>query len=280
METDTITAGPSPANLILLFTLAAIAVMMLLEALLPRRQLGQNMLWRWSNNFSLASLTWIVSALCSAAVVVYLAKWTGDRQFGLIPYLGAGPVAGFLALLVVTQFIGYWVHVAFHKVPWLWPIHAIHHSDVDVDVSTSYRHHPLEPLLSLPLVAPAVLLLGATPEAAVGYKLFEVTITLFSHSNVRLPEALDRQLRRIVLTPDFHRLHHCAEPRYTNSNYGSVVPWFDYLFGTASARPYAEQESMLLGLEYLRKSRDGRLDRLVTAPFHWKQATEPGPDRP
>ena len=159
------------------------------------------MLWRWSNNFSLASLTWFVSALCSAAVVVYLAKWTGDRQFGLIPYLGAGPVAGFLALLVVTQFIGYWVHVAFHKVPWLWPIHAIHHSDVDVDVSTSYRHHPLEPLLSLPLVAPAVLLLGATPEAAVGYKLFEVAVTLFSHSNVRLPEALDLQLRRLCSPP-------------------------------------------------------------------------------
>ena len=83
-----------------------------------------------------------------------------------------------------------------------------------------------------------------------------------------------------MLTPDFHRLHHCAEVRYTNSNYGSVVPWFDYLFGTASARPYAEQESMVLGLEYLRESRDSRLDRLVTAPFHWKQATQPGPDRP
>jgi sterol desaturase/sphingolipid hydroxylase (fatty acid hydroxylase superfamily) len=143
-----------------------------------------------------------------------------------------------------------------------------------------YRHHPLEPLVGLLLVAPAIVTLGVGLEVAVGFKLFEVAITLFSHSNVRVPEALDRQMRRLILTPGFHRLHHCAEPGYTNSNYGSTVPWFDYLFGTASARPYDEQESMALGLEYLREPGDGRLDRIVTAPFQWSKATHPRPDCP
>ena len=142
-----------------------------------------------------------------------------------------------------------------------------------------YRHHPLEPLVGLLLVAPAIVTLGVPLEVAVGYKLFEVAVTLFSHSNIRLPEVLDRQMRRIILTPDFHRLHHCAEPKYTNSKYGSVVPWVDYLFGTASARPYPEQESMTLGLEYLREPGDGRLDCLLAAPLRWKQATHPGADR-
>ena len=278
MEGDAVNAGASLANLILLFTLGGIGLMMLLEAFFPRRELQQSMLWRWTNNFSLATLTWYISTLVAAAFVLYLVKLGGDNQFGLMHYLGAGPMASFLSLLLLTQFISYVVHVAFHKIAWLWPLHAMHHTDVDVDVSTSYRHHPLEPLVTLPLVAPVIILLGVPLEVAAVHKLFEVAITLFSHSNVRLPEVLDRYLRLIILTPDFHRLHHCVEPRFTNSNYGSCVPWFDYLFGTASARPFAEQESMALGLEYLREPRDSRLDRLLSLPFQWKQATTAGRD--
>jgi sterol desaturase/sphingolipid hydroxylase (fatty acid hydroxylase superfamily) len=104
------------------------------------------------------------------------------------------------------------------------------------------------------------------------YKLFEVAMSLFSHSNIQLPEAVDRLLRRVVLTPDFHRLHHCSEQRFTDSNYGSVVPWFDYLFGTASARPFEEQATMELGLEYLREPGDSRLDKILTTPFRWEGA--------
>jgi sterol desaturase/sphingolipid hydroxylase (fatty acid hydroxylase superfamily) len=89
---------------------------------------------------------------------------------------------------------------------------------------------------------------------------------------LRLPERLDSVLRKFILTPDFHRLHHSSEARFTDSNYGSMVPWFDYLFGTASNRPYDEQTDMELGLEYLRQPRDSRLDRLVLIPFVWRRA--------
>ena len=277
MEGNAVNAGAGLANLIPLFTLGGIGLMMLLEAFWPRRELQQSILWRWTNNFSLAALTWYITTVASAALVLYLVKLADDRQLGLMHYLEAGPVASFLSLLLLTQLISYLVHVAFHKISWLWPLHAIHHTDVDVDVSTSYRHHPLEPLASLPLAAPAVILLGVPLEVAVAHKLFEIAMTVFSHSNVRLPEAVDRYLRLVILTPDFHRLHHCAEPRYTNSNYGSTIPLFDYLFRTASTRPYAEQASMTIGLEYLRESRDSRLDRLVSLPFQWKKATHAKP---
>ena len=264
--------GAYSANLIFIFTLAVFAFFILLESLLPRRQLGQSPLWRWSNNFSLSLVTWYITVLGSAAGVVYLTSVTGEVQSGLMEHYHAGLITAFLSLLVISQFISYLMHMAFHKIPWLWPIHAVHHTDVDVDVSTSYRHHPLEPLVSLPLMIPVVLWLGVPLKVAICYKLFEVVITVFSHSNVRLPTGLDRVLRPFILTPDFHRLHHCAEARFTNSNYGSVVPWFDYLFGTASGRPYEEQATMRLGLEYLRQPRDGRLDRLIIVPFQWARS--------
>lgn len=273
MESELVIGASRTSDFIYLFTLSAITLVMLLEAVQPRRQLQQNILWRWINNFSLASLTWYVSTIVSTAFIFYLVSLTQMWQFGLLPYFGAGSLLSFMALLTVSQLIGYVVHVAFHKIPWLWPIHAIHHTDVDVDVSTTYRHHPLEPLISLPLAAPAILLLGVPLEVAMIHKLFEIAISVFSHSNIRLPEVLDRHLRKLILTPDFHRLHHCSEQRFTDSNYGSVVPWFDYLYGTASTRPYEEQLTMELGLEYLREPRDGRLDRLIITPFRWRRCT-------
>ena len=162
--------------------------------------------------------------------------------------------------------MSYWIHRAFHRVSWLWPLHAVHHSDTQLDVSSTFRHHPLEPLLTMPLTAPVVLALGVSPEAALAYRLFDVFFQVFSHSNIRIPQAMERYLRLVVLTPDFHRTHHNAEQRYTDSNYGSLVPWFDYLFGTARHQDYNAQETSVIGLEYLRDPADSRLDRLLTMP--------------
>jgi len=255
------------SQLIFLATFVALAVCMLLESVFPRRPLQQPLLWRWGNNFSLALLTWYLSVVGSALVVVWAARFTSDLGLGLLPAIGAGPVLSFALLLLAVQFLNYAVHVAFHKIPLLWRLHSVHHTDVDVDVSTGYRHHPVEPLVSLPIVVPLVLLLGASVPVAVAYKIFEICMVVFTHSNLRLPAALDRVLRLVLVTPDFHRLHHCSDRRFTDSNYGGVLTWFDYLFRTASQRPYAEQETMQLGLEYLREPADTRLDRMLLTPF-------------
>ena len=116
-----------------------------------------------------------------------------------------------------------------------------------------------------------ILLLGVPPAAAVSVQLFQLGMTVFTHSNVYLPQWLDRALRPFIVTPDFHRLHHCSEIRHTDSNYGQALPWFDYLFGTASKRPFGEQVDMEIGLEYLREPADSRFDRLLTLPFAWRR---------
>lgn len=272
MEDEIVLGASQWQERLLVFTVACVALVMFLESLAPRRELQQSTVWRWVNNFSLAAVTWYVSSVAATVLLFYVVSLTETWEFGLMRYLGAGPALSFLALLLVTQFISYLTHIAFHMVPWLWPLHAMHHSDVDIDVSTTYRHHPLEPLVFMPLTLPLVILLGIPVEVAMGYKLFEIAVQFFSHSNIRLPATLDRVLRLFILTPDFHRLHHCAELRYTNSNYGSVIPWFDYLFGTASSRPFDEQETMEIGLEYLREPRDSRLDRLIAIPLMWRRS--------
>jgi sterol desaturase/sphingolipid hydroxylase (fatty acid hydroxylase superfamily) len=253
-------------DVIYLFGLAAITLVMLCESVMPRRELEQGIVWRWSNNFALSLLSSYITRVASIAFVLWLSRWTQINEIGLFQSVQAPAVVVFVVLLVVSQFLSYLIHVAFHRYAWLWPIHAVHHTDVDVDVTTSYRHHPLEALISLPVVSPLILLLGIPQNVAIAFTLFEIGATLFSHSNIRIPEPLEKYLRLIILTPDFHRLHHCAQVRFTNSNYGSQVPWFDYLFGTASARPYKEQETMPLGLEYLREPREGRIDRLLWEP--------------
>jgi sterol desaturase/sphingolipid hydroxylase (fatty acid hydroxylase superfamily) len=261
-----------PGNLIYLFGLGAIAIAMLWEAMMPRRVLQQGIVWRWSNNFALSLLSYVITTLASVAFVLWLSRWTQINQFGLFQSVHAPAAVVFLVLLLASQFLSYLVHIAFHRYSWLWPIHAVHHTDVDVDVSTSYRHHPLEALISLPVVGPRVLLLGIGADIAIAFTLFQIGATLFSHSNIRIPETLPKYLHFLILTPDFHRLHDCAEVRYTNSNYGSLVPWFDYLFGTVSSRPYSEQEDMRLGLDYLRKPDDGRIDRLLWEPVLVRRA--------
>jgi sterol desaturase/sphingolipid hydroxylase (fatty acid hydroxylase superfamily) len=267
LESEFVIGGVDWTQTLYLFTLCALILCMVLEALFPRRSLRQPLLWRWGNNFSLALVTWYTSVVASSLFVVYAAQFTNSLGFGLLPALNAGPLLSFTILLLVVQLSSYVIHIAFHKIPLLWPLHAIHHSDVEIDISTSYRHHPLEPLVSLPLMVPLVLLLGAPVEVAVTYKALEIFMAVFNHSNLRLPAWLDRILRLVLVTPDFHRLHHCSQRQFTDSNYGGVVPWFDYLFGTASNRPYAEQESMELGLEYQREPADSRLDRMILAPF-------------
>lgn len=263
---DPLIVAESPNNTVFTFTAAVYAAFLLWETVAPRRELSGGMAWRWLNNFSLSALTWYSSALAGTWFMVWVAGYLRPAEFGLLPQIGAGPVLSFILLLASTQLLSYLFHIAFHHVSWLWPIHAVHHSDIDVDVSTSYRHHPLEPLVSLPVAGPLVYMLGVPVDVILYYRLFEVAATVFSHSNVYLPGSLEKYLRWVILTPDFHRTHHCSDPQYTNSNYGSLVPWFDYLFGTAKLRPDKDQESMELGLEYLRSGRDAALDRLLLTP--------------
>jgi len=262
------------ALIALIITTVSLTITMAAEMVWPRRRASAPAGWRWCNNFGLALLTWFVSRAAGLALLLFLARWTQLEQIGLFQRFDAGFWLPLLTLTTLFQLCTYLFHLAFHHIPWLWRLHAVHHSDVDVDISTSYRHHPLEPLVSLPVLAPLVMALGIAPQVALAHQVFIIFVTVFSHTNVRLPQSIDRVLRRVVVTPDFHRVHHSRERDYTNSNYGNQLPWFDYLFGTAKCRPYDEQEHCPLGLEYDREPGATRLDRMLASPFRARPVSD------
>jgi len=139
-----------------------------------------------------------------------------------------------------------------HAVPALWRLHRMHHADLDFDVTTGARFHPVEILLSMGLKLAVVAVLGAP---ALGVLLFEVILnatSMFNHGNVAVPERLDRLLRGFVVTPDMHRVHHSVLPNETNSNFGFNLPWWDRLLGTYRAQPAAGHTGMTIGLDAFR----------------------------
>jgi sterol desaturase/sphingolipid hydroxylase (fatty acid hydroxylase superfamily) len=167
----------------------------------------------------------------------------------------------------VIEATAYASHRLFHAVPFLWRLHAVHHLDTEFDVTTSHRHHTVEIAAVSLLFVPIVALLGAPLIVVASVALLRVSVSLFSHSNLAVPNRLDRLLRWVLITPDFHRVHHSVDPRHTNSNFGAVLPWFDYLFGTATRKPFDEQPSMTVGLEYFRDPVESRFDHLLAMPF-------------
>jgi sterol desaturase/sphingolipid hydroxylase (fatty acid hydroxylase superfamily) len=254
---------------LLVATFGGMFLLLMAESLWPRRSTTDLPVARWLNNWLLAYLNfaavlWLVHLAASSPWARSLAV-----KPGLLDWLP--PALGFLALLVVLEFGGYVLHRAFHASPFLWRFHAVHHLDTEVDVTTSHRHHTVEAVAVSLVFLPVFLLLGVSPALATLVALTRLPIILISHSNLAFPERADRVLRWLLVTPDFHRLHHSSDPHYTNSNYGTVLPWFDYLFKTASDIPYQQQKQMLLGLEYLRAPQDGRLDRLLLLPLVWRR---------
>jgi sterol desaturase/sphingolipid hydroxylase (fatty acid hydroxylase superfamily) len=161
----------------------------------------------------------------------------------------------------------YLQHVLFHAVPVLWRLHRMHHADLEFDVTTGVRFHPFEILLSMVIKLVVVAALGAPALAVLVFEVLLNATSMFNHGNVRLPAALDRLMRWIIVTPEMHRVHHSIAPRETNSNFGFNLPWWDRWFGTYRAEPAAGHENMTIGIEQFRDPRELRLDRMLAQPF-------------
>ncbi|MDB5373698.1 MAG: fatty acid hydroxylase, partial [Belnapia sp.] len=158
-------------------------------------------------------------------------------------------------------------HVAFHAVPLFWRLHRMHHADLELDVTSGLRFHPFEILLSMLIKLAVVVALGAPALAVLAFEVLLNASAMFSHGNVRLPLRLDRILRRVVVTPDMHRIHHSILRHETDSNYGFNLAWWDRLFGTYRAEPAAGQLGLTIGIERFRDPAELRLDRMLLQPF-------------
>ena len=198
---------------------------------------------------------------------VGLALVAEARGWGLVHALGLPLWAGAPLAVVALDLAIYLQHVLFHAVPALWRLHRVHHADLEIDVTTGARFHPIEILVSMGVKLGVVAALGAPAVAVLIFEVLLNATSMFNHSNVRMPLRLDRVLRWVVVTPDMHRVHHSIAARETNSNFGFNLPWWDRLFGTYRDQPAAGHEAMTIGIEQFRAPAEQRLDRMLTQPF-------------
>jgi sterol desaturase/sphingolipid hydroxylase (fatty acid hydroxylase superfamily) len=242
-------------------------VMVIWELARPRRQQAIGRGWRWPNNLGVVVVDTLLVRILFPTTAVGLALVAEARGFGLFNVIALPALVGVVVSVIVLDLAIYLQHVLFHAVPALWRLHRMHHADLEFDVTTGLRFHPVEILLSMMIKLAVVAALG-TPAVAV--LIFEVLLnatSIFSHSNVRIPPGLDRALRWFVVTPDMHRVHHSILPRETNSNFGFNLPWWDRLFGTYRAQPAAGHDAMTIGIEQFRDPRELGLDRMLLQPL-------------
>jgi sterol desaturase/sphingolipid hydroxylase (fatty acid hydroxylase superfamily) len=241
--------------------------MALWELLAPRRKQAFGRGRRWPSNIGVVVLDTLLVRLLFPVTAVAMALLAEQQGWGLFHALHAPAWLAIIASVILLDLAIYLQHVLFHAVPVLWRLHRMHHADLDFDVTTGVRFHPIEILLSMGIKLGVVAALG-TPAVAV--LIFEVLLnatSMFNHGNVRLPERFDRVLRWLVVTPDMHRVHHSVLSRETNSNFGFNLPWWDRLFGTYRAAPAAGHEGMTIGIEQFRDPRELSLDRMLSQPF-------------
>ena len=242
------------------------------EAAVPRRKLAAGRAGRWFSNLCLMFINTVFIRLIFAAVPVSVAVLARAKGWGLLNMFGMPPWLGAIMGVALLDLVMYLQHVMFHMLPPLWRLHLVHHADPDVDLTTGVRYHPVEAIIAVSIRLAAVSVIGPSPLAVIIFEIFQSGAALFIHGNVHLPEAADRALRRVAVTPDMHRVHHSALVRETNSNFALGFSWWDRLFGTYREGPAAGYEGMAMGLEQYRDPAGFSLPRLFILPV----TAEPG----
>ncbi len=244
-----------------------LGAMMLWELLAPRRRQAIGRLRRWPGNLGVVALDTLLVRLLFPMAAVGTALVVETRGWGLLHALATPAWLAVPAAVILLDLAIYLQHVLFHAVPVLWRLHRMHHADLEFDVTTGLRFHPIEILLSLGIKLGVIAALGAPAAAVLVFEVLLNATSMFNHGNVRLPAGLDRMLRWLVVTPDMHRVHHSVEPRETNSNFGFNLPWWDRLFGTYRPQPAAGHDGITIGIGQFRDPAELRLDRMLAQPF-------------
>lgn len=247
--------------------LGILALMAVWEAAMPRRRREIPRLLRWSSNLGIVVIDTLLVRLIFPVVAVGLAITAEERGWGLLNALDLPFWLAFVMSLLALDLAIYLQHVMFHAVPALWRMHRMHHADLEFDVTTGLRFHPGEILLSMAYKLALVAALGPPAVAVLVFEVLLNATAMFNHSNLALPQPIDRVLRLILVTPDMHRVHHSIHPDETNSNFGFNLPWWDRLLGTYRAQPRDGHTGMTIGIEQFRERRELWLDRMLLQPL-------------
>jgi sterol desaturase/sphingolipid hydroxylase (fatty acid hydroxylase superfamily) len=243
------------------------ALMAAWEVLAPCRRRGLGRQRRWPGNLGIVALDALLVRAVFPTTAVGIAIAVETANWGMLNVLGVSKWFAVAGAIVALDLAIYAQHVLFHAVPVLWRLHRMHHADLDLDLTTGVRFHPIEIALSMGIKLAVISALGAPALAVLIFEALLNATSMFNHGNVRIPPGVDRSLRWLVVTPNMHRIHHSIVARETNSNFGFNLPWWDRLFGTYRADPAAGLEAMTVGIDRFRDPGELRLDRMLTQPF-------------
>lgn len=238
-----------------------------LEWALPRKKRVMPRARRWLTNFAIVGIDTIMLRLVFPVVAVGAAIWASSAGFGLLNMISAPLWLSVIVSIIALDFLIYVQHIIFHRVPALWAMHKVHHTDRDLDASSALRFHPAEIIVSMLYKLACVTLLGVPVAAVIIFEILLNGCAMFNHANLRLPHRLDKILRIFLVTPDMHRVHHSVIKRETNSNYGFCLPWWDRLFQTYRAQPEGGHDGMVVGLSQHQDAEPASLWWSLALPF-------------
>jgi sterol desaturase/sphingolipid hydroxylase (fatty acid hydroxylase superfamily) len=248
--------------------LGMFGLMALWELLAPRRALTVSKALRWASNLGIVALNTLLLRLLFPAAAAGVAAVAATRGWGVLNIYPVPPLLSLVVAVVALDFVIWVQHVLVHAVPVLWRLHRVHHADLDYDLTTGARFHPLEILLSMLIKYAAILVVGPPVVAVVIFEVVLNASSMLNHGNVRLPAALDRWLRWVLVTPDMHRVHHSVEDDETNSNFGFNLSLWDRLLGTYRDQPRAGHTGMTIGIRDHRSPRQvDTLPGMLALPF-------------
>lgn len=269
MNGEFIIAHEAPIRLA--FFAGIFVLVALVEVFNPRRPLQTSKTSRWFGNISIVVINTVVLRVLFPAGAVGIAIWVGERGWGWFNHVAWTGWLEIVLSVVLLDLVIYLQHVMFHAVPALWRLHMMHHADIDYDLTTGTRFHPVEIIISMLIKAAAITVLGAPALAVILFEILLNGLAMFNHGNFLIPLRVDRVLRLAVVTPDMHRVHHSVFPNETNSNFGFNLPWWDRLLGTYRPQPMKGHEGMTIGLNQFRDPTRLTLPWMIAIPFVGKQ---------
>ncbi|MBA5763518.1 sterol desaturase family protein [Vibrio sp. 404] len=260
----------NPDMIRLSFFLSVLVLCGIWEWLTPRKILTQNKWQRWLNNIGLVGFNSVCLNLFMPLLAIEAAIWAEQQGYGVFNWFALPSLIEIIVAVFLLDLAIYAQHVVFHRLPWLWRLHRMHHADQDIDVTTGARFHPIEILLSMWIKIAVVISLGVSPIAVLVFEIVLNASAMFNHSNAKLPLKLDAILRKSIVTPDMHRVHHSVIAKETHSNFGFFLSIWDRAFGTYRSQPQLGHDKVEIGIPLFRKPREQWLDKMLSQPFRQK----------
>lgn len=256
------------ASIRMIAFISVLTIMAGWETIRPCRELKVSRSVHWLHNLGLVFLNTFILRVLFPVAAVGVATLVEYDGWGLLQLLQLPYAVTLVAGVILLDLAIYLQHVMVHALPMLWRLHRVHHADLDFDVTTGSRFHPIEIVLSMLIKISVVVMLGVPAVAVIIFEIILSSSALFNHANVSLPRKIDRWLQWFIVTPDMHRIHHSVEDDETNSNFGFFLSWWDRFFGSYRAEARREQPLIEIGIHGFNDEKQvNRLPGMLMLPF-------------